>query len=50
MLYARDTGVGWREIARMVGTTTAYFNLIGGRARLDNIDLRSQMLIWGLIG
>jgi len=47
---AKDTGVAQAEIFRMVGATTAYFNLISGRARMDDIDLRSHMLIWGLMG
>ncbi len=49
-LQARDSGVGYAEIARLTGAALAYFNLIGGRARLDAIDLRTQVLIWGLIG
>jgi len=48
MLRGWDTGVGFAEVARITGAPIAYFNLISGRSRMDNIDLRNWMLVWGL--
>jgi hypothetical protein len=47
---ARDTGVGEANVARLVGAATAYIDLLGGRACMDAIDLRKQILMWGLLG
>jgi len=46
---ARESSIVLAEIFRMVGATTAYFKLIGGRCKLDDVDIRQAMFVWGQI-
>lgn len=48
-LAAKDTAGVLTTVASLKGAATAYFNLLGGRARMDDVDIRTQMMLWGLV-